>query len=463
MVERTLDAMALGGIRDHLGGGFHRYSTDAEWLVPHFEKMLYDQALLATTYLESWQADGRPRDAAVAREIFRYVLRELVDVTGGFQSAEDADSEGVEGKFYVWGRDEILSILGQEDGALFADVYAVEEAGNFRDELTGETAGANILHLEHSLPDYALEHELDAAKLEARLAAMRETLFAARKNRIHPYKDDKILTDWNGLMIAALARGGRVLAEPDYTQAARRAAAFLLEQLQDDGRLLHRYRGGNASIKAFLDDYAFLIVGLLELYETTFETRWLAEARRLALDMVDLFWDAESKGFRFSGKDDESLIAETKELYDGALPSGNSVAMVALLRLGRLLGDTELEQFGHATLEAFSGAIARFPMGYPYSLMALDFAVGPTREIVLTGDPADPRWLALRDATRARFMPRAVVAWRPADATAAEVVQLLPYLEALGPVAGAPAAYVCENHTCQLPVTTVAALVPLLE
>ncbi|MHC4861286.1 MAG: thioredoxin domain-containing protein, partial [Planctomycetota bacterium] len=305
MVEKTLAEMARGGIYDHVGGGFHRYSTDPLWLVPHFEKMLYDQALVARASLEAYQVTGKPVYADLARDVFRYVLRDMTDEKGGFYSAEDADSEGVEGKFYVWTRDEILEVLGEADGELFAKVYDVKADGNFREEASGEETGTNILHLERPLEETAGELGTDAAGLAKRLAPMREKLFAVRERRIHPLKDDKILTDWNGLMIGTLAYAGRTLDEPRYTEAARKAADFLLTTMVSDGRLLHRYRGGQASILAFLDDHAFLTLGLLDLYEATFEERWLAEAKRLAGETIRLFWDESAGGFLFSGKDGE--------------------------------------------------------------------------------------------------------------------------------------------------------------
>ncbi len=294
MVEKTLTEMHQGGIYDHLGGGFHRYSTDPVWLVPHFEKMLYDQALIGRAYLEAYEVTKDELYASVARDIFRYVLRDMTDAHGGFYSAEDADAEGVEGKFQVWSMDEIRDVLGKEDGAFFAQVYGASEVGNYREEATGEETRRNILHLPKSLSEVAAAGGTTEAALEARLAPLREKLFLVREKRVHPLKDDKVLTDWNGLMISTLAHAGRVLGEREYTAAAIRAADFLLTEMVEDGRLLHRYHRGNASIPAFLDDHAFLILGLNDLYEATLDARWLAESVRLADRMIELFADEEN-------------------------------------------------------------------------------------------------------------------------------------------------------------------------
>ncbi len=457
MTTATLDAMARGGMRDHLGGGFHRYSTDEEWLVPHFEKMLYDQAILARTYLEAYQATGESRHAEVAREILRYLLRDLSDPEGGFHSAEDADSEGVEGKFYVWTAREIREVLGEEDAAIFARAYGVSEGGNFRDESTPETSGANILHQPTSIDG--------PPELGGHLAGLRERLLDVRERRVRPEKDDKVLTDWNGLAISALACGGRVLDEPRYLDAARRAAAFVAERMKDaSGRLLHRYRRGQAGIPAYLDDHAFLVLGLVDLYEATLEPRWLGEALSVAGDLVRLFWDAEGKGFRFSGTDAEALIGSTKEIYDGAVPSGNSAAALALLRLGRLAARPELEAKARETLEVFGGSIEAGPSNYPFALLALDFALGPVREIVVAGDPADPVVRAMLREVHRRYLPRTILAFRPlAKDDAARVARHVPFLAELVPVGGRATAYVCKDYACSLPTGEVEELISLLE
>jgi len=463
MVTTTLERMWRGGMYDHLGGGFHRYSTDEEWLVPHFEKMLYDQALIAGTCIEAYQATGGETFAAIARDIFRYVLRDLADPKGGFHSAEDADSEGEEGKFYLWTKGEILERLGEKDGELFCKVYGVREDGNYHDEATRAFTGRNILHLPAPLSESATRLGTTTEEMESKLGAMRDSLFAARESRVRPSKDDKVLTDWNGLMISSLARGGNALAEPRYVDAARRAAEFILANLRSDGRLLHRWRSGNADIPAFLDDYAFLALGLLDLYEATFEDRWLAESVRLADEMIALFGDPEGGAFYLTSADGEPLIKRTRELYDGAIPSGNSAAALLLLRLGRIRANPELEKRGEAVLRHFSGAIARMPTAFPFALQALDFVVGPAREIVLAGDAEDPEVEGLRRVLRRRFLPNTVVVLhRPGDA-GRKIEALAPFVASQARVHGKAAAYVCENYACKFPVTDPAALAELLE
>jgi uncharacterized protein YyaL (SSP411 family) len=316
MVEKTLQEMRYGGIYDQIGYGFHRYSTDREWLVPHFEKMLYDQALLALAYLEAFQATGKVLYSDTAREIFTYVLRDMTDPEGGFYSAEDADSEGVEGKFYLWEESEIDRILGKATANSIRKVFNVERDGNFKEEATGRKTGANILHLGKTIEEIASDLDLSATALAADVAAARDKLLDVRERRIHPHKDDKILTDWNGLMIAAFARGAQVLEEPKYADAAAKAADFVLARMRrPDGRLLHRYRDGEAKITAHLDDYAFLIWGLIELYEAAFEVPYLETALELNTHMLDHFWDDHSGGLFFTSDDGEDLIIRKKYVW----------------------------------------------------------------------------------------------------------------------------------------------------
>ncbi len=451
MVIKTLTMMHRGGIYDHLGGGFHRYSTDPIWLVPHFEKMLYDQALISRAYVEGFQVTGNEHYAAVARDIFRYVLRDMTDEVGGFYSAEDADSEGVEGKFNVWSCDEVMGVLGDEDGALFAEVYDVTKDGNYREESTGEITRRNILNLKKPLSEVAAERGVSEEALEAQLAPLREKLFVVRERRIHPLKDDKILTDWNGLMISSLAYAGAALSEPAYTAAATRAADFIEEKMFVDGRLLHRYHGGHAAIPAFLDDYAFLIYGLLDLYEATFDTRHLAFAGTLASRMIEEFWDEERGGFLFSGAGNEALVAKTRDIYDGAIPSGNSAAMLGLLRLGKLTGGGEFEKRGLDTLHAFSGEIEQAPMGFPFALMALDFAVGPTKEIVLSAPEKSEELEGMIREIFTRYLPSSVRALNLTGPEGEQARELIPYLKAQVPVDGKPTIYLCEGYACREP------------
>jgi len=356
MVEKTLEAMRRGGIFDQIGFGFHRYSVDAKWLVPHFEKMLYDQALLAMAYTEAYQVTGKVKFARVAREIFTYVLRDMTAPEGAFYSAEDADSEGKEGLFYVWTPREVKERIGDELGDLFCRFYDITEAGNFEE-------GRSIAHMRMSLKAFAERKGMDLKKLEAVLEDARDRLFDVRKKRVHPLKDDKILTSWNGLMIAALAKGYQVFADPKYADAAQRAVAFVLKGLRTaGGRLLRRYRQGDAAYPGYLDDYAFLVWGLIELYEATFEVSYLEEAITLNKAMIDIFWDKQGDGLYFTGKGNEPLIARSKEIYDGALPSGNSVAALNFLRLSRLTCNVNLEQQAAQLTQAFARQVADQPM-----------------------------------------------------------------------------------------------------
>ena len=347
MVEKTLESMYKGGIYDHIGFGFSRYSTDEKWLVPHFEKMLYDNALLAIAYLEAYQATKKKKYAEIAQQIFTYVLRDMTSPEGGFYSAEDADSEGEEGKFYIWSKKEINDILGDKDGEKYCKYYNITDEGNFE--------GFNIPSLINSvIPDE--DNEL--------VESCRKKLFDYRIKRIHPHKDDKILTAWNGLMIAAMAIGGRVLHNEVYTQAAEKAAEFILSKLvREDGRLLARYRDGDAAIPAYVDDYAYLIWGLIELYESTYKPKYLKKSLALNQDLIKLFWDNKSGGLFLYGSDSEQLIIRPKELYDGATPSGNSVAALNFIRLARMTGQHELEEKAQNRFSNFGKQVQRMARG----------------------------------------------------------------------------------------------------
>ncbi|GAB7387628.1 thioredoxin domain-containing protein [Bacillaceae bacterium] len=447
MVEKTLQCMHAGGIYDHLGFGFARYSTDRRWLVPHFEKMLYDNALLAYTYLEAYQATKDGRYAQVAEEIFTYVLRDMTSPEGAFYSAEDADSEGVEGKFYVWTPGEIKGVLGEEDGAWFCRIYGVTEHGNF--------AGKNILNLIDSpLERFAQDENLEIEALHNKLASLRKKLFAAREKRVHPHKDDKILTAWNGLMIAALAKGAQVLGQERYLEAGEKALAFIFAKLRrSDGRLLARYRDGEARYPGFLDDYAFLIWALLELYEASFDPQYLEDALRLHRDMIKLFWDNKEGGLFFYGEDSERLIMRPKELYDGAIPSGNSVAALNLLRLAKITADEEITRLAERQLQTFAAKAERYPSAYAYFLMAHWFALGPSKEIVLAGDPADREFRELLAAVRSYYLPEAVTLVHPEGKEGERVETIAPFIKGQRAVGGRPTAYVCENYACHAPVT----------
>lgn len=463
MVEKTLQSMRLGGLFDHAGYGFHRYSTDREWLVPHFEKMLYDQALLTLAYLEAFQAGGEKLYADTAKKILSYVRRELEAPAGGFYAAEDADSEGVEGKFYVWEEKEIRRILDKETGDLLVRAFGVTAEGNYLNEATKKADGTNILHLKRPAAQLAREACLGAPELEERLAAALDSLRQVREQRVHPHKDDKILTDWNGLMIAAFARGAQILGDSLYAQSARKAADFVLRHLSGpDKRLLHRYRDGEAGIYGQLDDYAFLVWGLIELYQATFETTWLREAVSLNQKMLKHFRDPQNGGFFFTADDGEQLIVRKKELYDGALPSGNAVALNNLLRLGRLTGNPALTAKAAATIRAFGAVIKQSPSAYTHFLSGLDFALGPAREVVIAGDPEKPETTAMLTALRKNFLPNMVVIFRPASGDDSELDKLASFVAQHKPLGGRATAYVCTHNACKEPTSDVAEMLKML-
>jgi len=454
MVETTLRQMRRGGIYDHLGFGFHRYATDRRWLVPHFEKMLYDQALLTIAYVEAYQATGKPEYADTAREILTYVTRDMTSPEGAFYSAEDADSEGVEGKFYVWTEREIREVLGKDEADLAVRVFNVGAEGNFSEEATGEATGANILHLTRPLSEWASDLSVSESSLRAQLGTVRETLFAHRAKRVHPHKDDKILTDWNGLMIAAFAKAAQALGEPAYADAAAKAADFVLGKMRTgQRRLLHRYRDGQAALQATVDDYAFLIWGLIELYGATFDVERLGSAIELNEDLIEHFWDDERGGLFFTASDGEELLVRQKEVYDGAVPSANSVAMLNLLRLGRMTANPSLDEKAAAIAKAFAGTVRQFPSAHTQFMVAVDFALGPVREIVVVGKPTAPDTLAMLNTIRGPFLPNKVVLLRPIGQGVAAIDRLARFTEGLTAIDGKATAYVCVDHACNLPTT----------
>lgn len=454
MVVETLKAIRNGGIYDHIGFGFHRYSTDNEWLLPHFEKMLYDQALLSMAYIEAFQATGLPEFAQTGSETIDYVLRDMTSNEGGFFSAEDADSEGIEGKFYVWTLEEIEEVLGSEDALLFARVFNLERAGNFHDEATGKLTGSNILHMNKPLGETARDFGLSEQEVKTRIAGSRIKLFEVREKRIHPHKDDKILTDWNGLMIAALAKAAQVLDREDYAKAAEKAADFILDSMHsEDGRLLHRYRAGESALSATIDDYAFFIWGLIELYEATFKVKYLLHALDLNAQLQDLFWDAGVGGFFYSPIDAADLLMRKKDVYDGATPSGNSVAVLNLLRLSGMTGRTDLGQRAQAVAGAFSGNVKQFPSGYTQMLSALEFLTGTSQEVVVSGRPGAEDTDLMLKTLRREFLPNKVVLFRPSADHESEITALAPFTKDQISIDGKATAYVCRNQSCELPTS----------
>jgi len=463
MVETTLKEMRKGGIWDHIGLGFHRYSTDAQWLLPHFEKMLYDQAMLLHAYAESFEATGDAFYAEVAHDIIQYVIRNMTSPDGAFYSAEDADSEGVEGKFYVWSYEEIMSILNPQEFAAFARYFNIMKKGNFKEEATREDTGLNVPHMTDSLGVVAEEIGIATDLLEQLLEKARVKLFDVREKRVRPGRDDKILTDWNGLFIAALAKASRALGSAEYMEAAERAVEFILKKMiSSDGRLFHRFRDGEVAVPAFLDDYAFLVWGLIELYETSFNPEHLELARDLTREQIRRFWDSERNGFFFTADDSEELLVRQKDAYDGAIPSGNSVSMMNLLRLSRLLGEEEFEVLSTRIPEAFSEIITRSPTGFSFMLSGLDYALGSSHEVVIAGKLDEENTQMLLGELRNRFLPNTVVLLRSDKEVSKKLNDLAPFSRFYDRVNDKATVHVCINHNCMLPTNDAAQMLKLL-
>ncbi len=464
MVEKTLCSMRNGGIYDHVGFGFHRYSTDTKWLVPHFEKMLYDQAMLAMAYTEAYQATEKGEYKKTAREIFSYILRDMTSPSGGFYSAEDADSEGEEGRFYVWTVDEVRQLIGEKEAEIIIRAFNIENDGNFREQASGEKSGKNILHLKKSLSEIASDLKIPEKDLRIKLDEATRKLFASRERRIRPHKDDKVLTDWNGLMIAAFAKGAQAFDEPRYAEVAMQALTFILNNMRSpDGRLLHRYRDGQALIPAYLDDYAFLIWGILELYEATFDPSYIKTALTINQDLLSHFWDESGGGFYFTADDGEELFTRPKEVYDGATPSGNSVTMLNLLRLGRIISDSSLEERAAKIGSAFSGNIRQMPSAYTQFLVGLDFALGPSHEIVVVGNSRAKDTREMLSALRSKFLPNKILLLRPTEEESPDIIQLASYTRNQSSINGKATAYVCTNYSCKAPTTDINKMLELLD
>jgi uncharacterized protein len=452
IVQHTCRKMADGGIYDQLGGGFHRYSTDARWLVPHFEKMLYDNALLSRLYLHYYQLTREDWAREVAEGILDYVAREMTDPLGGFYSTQDADSEGVEGKFFVWSLAEVETLLGKRDAALFAAYYNVTPDGNFE--------GANILNIKEQLGEVAAREKLTVEQLEAVLVKARKILFSAREKRMKPTRDEKVLTSWNGLMLASFAEAGAILDRPDYSDIAKKNARFVLNNLRRDGLLLRSYKDGQAKLNAYLEDYSFYIDGLLTLFETTGELEWFIEARNLCDVMIEEFWDDEGGGFFFTGDSHEQLIVRAKDFFDNATPSGNSVAAYVLLRLGLLTTNQDYQRRATTILRLAANGMLRYPSGFGRLLCALDFYLDTPKEIALIGAADSPQTVSLAREIWSRYLPNKVVAQAsPKDTDAFEAI---PLLQGRSELKGRPTAYVCEHFACKNPVTTPVELAPQL-
>ena len=450
MVEKTLREMRLGGIFDQVGFGFHRYSTDALWLVPHFEKMLYDQALMTLAYVEAYQASGQAKFKITAKETLDYVLRDLVAPEGGFYSAQDADSEGEEGKFYLWTQEEIRQAVSLPNADFANSFFDVKVDGNYYEPPKGKN-GKNILHFSKPLDQLAAESNLSVNELIWLLGRITGNLFNAREKRVHPALDYKVLVDWNGLMIAALARASQVLGEAKYLQVAVKAADFILkEMLTDEGLLYHRFAKGEKAVDGFLDDYAYFVFGLIELYEASFNERFLVTSVDLTKKMIFEFWDEESRGFFFSRKGSDPDVPRIKQTYDGAVPSGNAVALLNLLRLSILSGELSFADYGRKTLQVFSEEIKNMPLGHTFMLAGLDFDLGPSFNIVLVGEPSNEDMIEMLTAIRKNYLPNLTVKVVNPE-TAIMHIAGTGY-EKIG---GKTTAYVCKDQTCMPPTNDV--------
>ena len=448
MAATTLDRMAEGGIYDQLGGGFHRYSTDEKWLIPHFEKMLYDNALLVPAYLESALATGSTRHLQIARECCEWALREMLTASGGFASSQDADSEGEEGKFFAWTPAELALVLGAREGGWAAEWFGVTDEGNFEH-------GKSALWRHDPPLEVARRVGVPLVELEQAMTRARAKLLEARAKRVRPGTDDKVLVAWNGLMISALAQAYQVLGEQRFLDAARRAAKFVLEGMrQPDGRLYATARHGRAHLNAYFDDYVFLVQGLIDLYESDFDADWLREADRLAAIVDDRFEDAEHGGWFTTGRDHETLIARLKNPHDGALPSGTGVQALNLLRLAELLGRGEMARRAERAILSVGALANRYPAGFSQLLIAVDFLQSGPREIVLSGAPDDAKLRSMLATVRSTFLPQRVVAL----ASSGDDATSIPLLEGRAPIPGRSRAFVCRNYACSMPVEDVGAL-----
>jgi uncharacterized protein YyaL (SSP411 family) len=472
MSVETLRQMANGGICDHIGGGFHRYATDEQWHVPHFEKMLYDQAQLAISYVEAYQITQDALFADVARDVLAYVLRDLTHPEGGFYSAEDAESapdaskpgEKEEGAFYVWTKQEIDSILSADEAALFNSYFGVEESGNVAEDPHGVFQRKNILHIVQSVGDASAASGMSDEQANAMLTSSRQKLAAGRSMRPRCHLDDKILTSWNGLMISAFARAYQVLGDEEYLHAAEKAATFILTRLRDASsrELLHRYRDGEARFEAHLDDYAFFIQALIDVYEATFTVDWLSEALSLIDDQSRLFYDYEKGGFFDTSGRDKSLLVRTKEWYDGAEPSGNSIAILNLLRLAQFTNNQAFDAMARASLSFFGERFLTAVQATPQFLAALDFGLSKPTQIIVVGSLNDPHTRALIKLIHSHFIPNKILMLADGADGQMFLAKFIPFIGALKSIDGRPTAYVCENYTCQLPTSDPAVVTQLL-
>jgi uncharacterized protein YyaL (SSP411 family) len=455
MVENTLEQMRKGGIYDHIGYGFHRYSTDRKWIVPHFEKMLYDQALLIIAYTEAYQATKKPIFKKAAQEVIEYVLRDMTDKEGGFFSAEDADSEGVEGKFYTWDYEELEEILNPEELEIIEKFFNIKKQGNYTPE--AETSNKkNIFYQEMNLQDFTEFYKTNKEELKDKIEKIRVKLFKTRKKRFHPDKDKKILTDWDGLMIAALSKASCVFNEISYLENAERTFNFISKNMiKKSGELIHRYKDGESKIQGFADDYAFLIFGLIEFYQATFNYKYLKKSLELNKYLLNHFWDKSNDGLFFTSDTSEKLIAKTKEIYDGAIPSANSLTMYNLIRLSRITGNTDFEKKAKQIGIAFYEQIISYPAGYAQMMIGLDFAIGPSFEIVIVGDKNKADTTKIINELNSIYLPNKVVILKEPGSKDLEIGKISPFVKDYSQIENKATIYVCKNQKCNLPTTSI--------
>ena len=454
IVEKTLTAMRAGGIYDQLGWGFHRYSTDAEWLVPHFEKMLYDQALMVMAYIEAYQATGQREYHIIARAIIEYMFGGLGDEGGGFYSSEDADSEGEEGKFYLWKYQEIEKLLTAEEFKIAEAYFNLSRDGNYSEQATGENSGLNILHAKYAIDDLSSRLEIGQAQLEEYIGSIRSKLLSVRSVRERPFLDKKILADWNGLALAALAKAAWVLNDPKLISASKKTADFILNKMcDDDGRISHRHMNGESDIDGFIDDYAFVIWGLLEMYQASFESDYLKAAIKLARYMIDHFHDKENGGFFFTADNAEIVLNRLKEIFDSAMPSGNAVAIYNLYRLWHLTGDLEYAGIAEKAISAYGNIFEEAPTAYTFMLTALEVGLGRTREIAIVNSGDESQANKMLDILRAEYIPDTIIHNIDIKSNNSDLFAIAPYLGNLKAINGHTAAFICSDFACALPIT----------
>lgn len=463
MVERTLEAMRMGGIYDHIGYGIHRYSTDRHWLLPHFEKMLYDQAMMVITLAEAYQATANPEYKNTAKETLSYLERDMRSSEGAFYSAEDADSEGVEGKFYVWTASEIEEILGKEHAEIFMKIFNVKNEGNFAEEHSNNLTGKNILHTTESMQNIRIWNGEHGEYILKSIYNSKKKLFAEREKRIHPLKDDKILTDWNGLIIAAFCKAAQAFDNEEYLKTAIKASNFFMENMTDtDGKMKHRFRDGEVSIDAFLEDYAFFTWGLIELYQTNFDIKYLEHALKLTDYLITHFHDTEKGGFFHTSDEAEEMIFRSKEVYDGAIPSGNSVTAMNLLRLAKITGNPELEELADKTLRVFAEKVSSAPAGHTQFMSAVDLALNGSVEIVIAGEKDETNTTEMLRFINERFIPEKVMLVKD-ESDSEKISKIAAFTRDMVMSENKTTVHLCQDQNCKLPSNDIEKIKELIE